>query len=326
MGKGAGDDCRAAMALAVEDAARPARRRRPSPGEKLLPLVRMQRMLAAERGELEPVDVPVPDRDAWAAVHRFEHGGLRVVEVDAYAHELPDGTRFSSRGESMYERYQYDAEIQVASGYAVGSVRRFLTRDRAGLLVAEMYRLRLAPEHQGNGFGPAYHDHLERAYRELGVDRVVCTPVEVGAYTWANRDGWHFDPSRPQVHSVRGLHVEPGDPRLADPHFLAACAATRLWQEREGLLDFAWGRGQIDGDTYHGFRRRFATPRELETGRYRSKICTPQQIAGWGRDRPFTDDDGHRTWPGRYLLLGCLSDRWRDIDNTCASWSAVKFL
>lgn len=306
MGKGIGcTSTRRGLALAGSSGKASSKAQRPDKprvkrGTGLLPLERLNQLLSNRPPE-HPKQLPAPE--VFRKAHRFQHNGLRIGERPAehqHEHELSP--------------YWFQAQILDEHGNEAGYVQRHLGLDQGRLVVSEGI-IRLYPDYQGKGFGGAFAGHCEQAYRRLGVDRIEIVAMEVGAYTWAQR-GYFFDPRRADTY-----HHRPE----ADAAELSVRVASKLWEEFWWRVDDLVADKHITRKQAAAFKRRFATPLELERGRFHTKFATPYEIAQYGRNRPFVDRDGNTTWLGKHFLTGLISEHDHKRGGGL-TWPGVKFL
>lgn len=248
--------------------------------------------------------LPAPDR--LMAALDFSHAGLTLAVDGAPDHRYDHAP---DRGSVRM------IIVDDATGQQAGYLHRNLRLDR-GQLISYDGRFRLEPRYQGRGFATAFTAHIDACYTALGVRRSELCAIEHGAYAWA-KPGVLFDPQR--------LDYKMRD-YAADPQHAGAATAHQLHKQMFWRLEHAAHDGLIDPAHVQAFSRRFATAKDLEhPTRWQTKLATPWEIVSYGRNLPFCDADGRRTWPGEYFMLGRESDAFEDgCRGRGMVWSGVK--
>lgn len=134
------------------------------------------------------------------------------------------------------------------------------------------------PPFRNRGFAGALETHLEDGYKRLGVKRIKLLAANVGAYAWAGQ-GYSFQRTKlqwwPQLQQLAGEEA-PGLPSGAER--IRQHAGHEVLRELE---DFIRGEAEFEW-----------------------------QIAMWGRDRAWVEEDGTVMWPGKAYLLG---NGWKGV-------------
>jgi GNAT superfamily N-acetyltransferase len=303
MGKGNDPNCASAAMVAMpppdSEPARPRVRGRTHPQEPTF--AHYETQLAAPLAAPQPR----PERQRFHDAHNFSFAGLTVsADHERHPYEINEAT--------------YHGVIRDSAGQRVGYIERHLSHGPDNRLITNNGRFRLDPEQQGRGFGRAYSEHLADRYRDLGVARHAMSAIEHGVYAWAGVDVI-FDP----YHLPYQYRESETDLRWA-----GAFMAAELWRQYEGRLSWSVRDGVISSEQYTRFARQFARPRDLAHPTvWRNRLLTPHQIAQYGRDEPFEDQDGQLTWIGKHFLLGRTSDLLTDGNRGRGLvWSGLRLL
>ncbi|MFI6536634.1 hypothetical protein ACIBHY_29580 [Nonomuraea sp. NPDC050547] len=240
----------------------------------------------------------------------------RAEEIqDAFRDEL-EGREYAGFGvvldmaEPTYSS-QYGGVVTVdavifKNGEKAGQTTRIFHRDRDGSLWVSHDYLELDSKHQGRGFAGAWNGHLERWYRESGLERIEISPgLEAGGYVWA-MDGYMWrDASQAGPFVMATPHNEyrlKTIPRLmAEIQRLEALLAANRNGEIPNeyrLSDEALAREQAELDEARTLLERFRLPFEHQA------YPQPRDVAqiGWkpGRDRKSDPWLGLRIMAGSY--------------------------
>lgn len=257
----------------------------------------------------------------------FTHAGLHIIESDEFIVRAADGSAIDIRTD--YEAYKAKLLVIDENGKPAGRISRNLDVTGDGNhLVVDLDRILLEPHVKGRGFGPAYHRHMEEQYRSWGVSAMSMTAVEIGAYKWALDPHWQFIAQTPSYETMARFDINKDDSRFSDPHFLQCLQAAELWHQYGSRLEqLAWSeKPELSSKDYLTFKRRFASPSDVKRERWAKKISTPNQIALFGQETPWTDRHGDQTHMGRHLLLGHLQAHRDDPHHRSTAWQGIKLL
>lgn len=266
----------------------------------------------ARIARLRPGELPEPED--FAALCNFEYrpAGLRTVvdNVEAVGNE----------------QMMLEGRI-MAGGEQAGTIEHWCHRDGMNqeFLAVKPAAIALEPRAQRRGFGRAMHRALIERCRAAGVHRMEILAQDVGAYAWA-LEGYDLHSFHPYPEPKAGFGHDPDTmvrldrattmrslarlPRLTsaiDPLPFAARVPASMIEELAARV--------IGEEANRAMVRPYDSPGALDdhvAAITEGKMTAPRELALFGRDTSWTDDDGHETWLGRELLL-LDGTQWRGV-------------
>lgn len=233
----------------------------------------------------------------------------RAFANHAFAGELP-GHAYSavtqiemipsSRGARMIVR----GEIYNASHIEIGRFKRALEEDGTvhhDLLTIDTPRI---------GIGHAFNARAEEAYRAAGFHTIeLQAGLETGGYAWAAA-GYAFS-----HHNGAGVF------RTA-LQGIAGILHTRMEGTRDPVSHSTTILSSIFSTQSQAKVKQDTKTQDEAAHLFLKHNITPADVAALGKDRPWTDSDGHKTWAGKEIMMGSMWNGSKDIRHAPITASA----